>query len=174
MTVRAKTLVKDKFWIVEQNGQKLGTLQKQDDNGWIFLSKKDSREVFHSKESLFTKFGVDVFAENKTTEEEKRVDKWDVKQAEDFEVHGYPCSQKPFNPLWDVQKGLPLYTKTPKSKSMFCAGYYIVKFETVNWRKAYCPKIITLQRYPYKGPIKSKTEMVAQLNEALKNTDKTD
>ena len=171
MTVRAKTLVKDKFWIVEQNGQKLGTLQKQDDNGWIFLSKKDSREVFHSKESLFTKFGVDVFAENKTTEEEKRVDKWDVKQAEDFEVHGYPCSQKPFNPLWDVQKGLPLYTKTPKSKSMFCAGYYIVKFETVNWRKAYCPKIITLQRYPYKGPIKSKTEMVAQLNEALKNSD---
>jgi hypothetical protein len=57
---------------------------------------------------------------------------------------------------------------------MFCAGYYIVKFETVNWRKAYCPKIITLQRYPYKGPIKSKTEMVAQLNEALKNSDKTD
>ena len=89
------------------------------------------------------------------------------------EVHGYPCSQKPHNPLWDVQKNLPLYTKTPKSKSMFCAGYYIVKFETVNWRKAYCPKIITLQRYPYKGPIKTKTEMVAQLNEALKNSDKT-
>lgn len=171
MTVRAKTLVKDKFWIVEQNGEKLGTLQKQENNGWIFLSKKDSRQVFHTKESLFTKFGVDVFAEQQIREEEKRVDKWDVKQAEDFEVHGYPCSQKPYNPLWDVQKNLPLYTKTPKSKSMFCAGYYIVKFETVNWRKAYCPKIITLQRYQYKGPMKSKTEMVAQLNEALKNSD---
>ena len=171
MTVRAKTLVKDKFWIVEQNGEKLGTLQKQENNGWIFLSKKDSRQVFHTKESLFTKFGVDVFAEQQAQEEEKRVDKWDVKQAEDFEVHGYPCSQKPYNPLWDVQKNLPLYTKTPKSKSMFCAGYYIVKFETVNWRKAYCPKIITLQRYQYKGPMKSKTEMVAQLNEALKNSD---
>ena len=173
MTVRAKTLVKDKFWIVEQNGQKLGTLQKQADNGWIFLSKQDNREVFHTQESLFTKFGFGVFDEAnvKKPEEEKTVDKWDVKQAESFEVHGYPCSQKPYNPLWDVQKNLPLYTKTPKSKSMFCAGYYIVKFETVNWRKAYCPKIITLQRYPYKGPIKSKTEMVAQLNEALKNSD---
>jgi len=171
MTVRAKTLVKDKFWIVEQNGQKLGTLQKQHDNGWIFLSKKDSRQVFHTEESLFTKFGFNIFDETLQQEQEKRVDKWDVKQAEDFEVHGYPCSQKPYNPLWDVQKGLPLYTKTPKSKSMFCAGYYIVKFETVNWRKAYCPKIITLQRYQYKGPIKSKTEMVAQLNEALKNSD---
>ena len=173
MTVRAKTLVKDKFWIVEQNGQKLGTLQKQADNGWIFLSKADNREVFHTQESLFTKFGFGMFDEAnvKKPEEEKTVDKWDVKQAESFEVHGYPCSQKPYNPLWDVQKNLPLYTKTPKSKSMFCAGYYIVKFETVNWRKAYCPKIITLQRYPYKGPIKSKTEMVAQLNEALKNSD---
>ena len=174
MTVRAKTLVKDKFWIVEQNGQKLGTLQKQADNGWIFLSKQDKRQVFHTQESLFTKFGFGIFDEIDTQEQEKTVDKWDVKQAEQFEVHGYPCSQKPFNPLWDVQKGLPLYTKTPKSKSMFCAGYYIVKFETVNWRKAYCPKIITLQRYKYKGPMKSKTEMVAQLNDALKNSDKTD
>jgi len=170
MTVRAKTLVKDKFWIVEQNGQKLGTLSKQDDNGWIFLSKKDQRQVFHTQESLFTKFGFEIFDNVEKQTQEKSVDKWDVKQAEQFEVHGYPCSQKPYNSLWDVQKGLPLYTKTPKSKSMFCAGYYIVKFETVNWRKAYCPKIITLQRYKYKGPLKSKTEMVAQLNDALKNS----
>ena len=171
MTVRAKTLVKDKFWIVEQNGQKLGTLQKTEDNWSIFLSKVDKRQVFHTQESLFTKFGFNIFENTQVRElEEKTVDKWDVKQAENFEVHGYPCSQKPYNPLWDVQKNLPLYTKTPKSKSMFCAGYYIVKFETVNWRKAYCPKIITLQRYPYKGPMKSKTEMVATLNEALKNS----
>ena len=169
MTVRAKTLVKDKFWIVEQNGQKLGTLQKQENNGWIFLSKQDQRQVFHTQESLFTKFGFNIF-DDTIKEQEKSVDKWDVKQAENFEVHGYPCSQKPYNPLWDVQKNLPLYTKTPKSKSMFCAGYYIVKFETVNWRKAYCPKIITLQRYKYEGPMKSKTEMVARLNDALKNT----
>jgi len=174
MTVRAKTLVKDKFWIVEQNGQKLGTLQKQADNGWIFLSKQDNKEVFHTQESLFTKFGFGIFDTDNTKSEDVSVDKWDVKQAEQFSVHGYPCSQKPYNPLWDVQKGLPLYTKTPNSKSMFCAGYYIVKFETVNWRKAYCPKIITLQRYKYKGPIKSKTEMVAQLNDALKNSNKTD
>jgi hypothetical protein len=171
--IKAKTLIKDKLWIIKQNGEKLGTLQKKDENGWIFLSKKDKRQVYHTQESLFQKFGFNIFKEEKkeVVEEEKSVDKWDVKQAENFEVHEYPCSQKPYNPIWDVQKGLPLYTKTPKSKSMFCAGYYIVKFETVNWRKAYCPKIITLQRYRYKGPIKSKTEMVSQLNEALKNSD---
>ena len=64
MTVRAKTLVKDKFWIVEQNGQKLGTLQKQSDNGWIFLSKQDKRQVFHTEESLFTKFGFNIFEQS--------------------------------------------------------------------------------------------------------------
>ena len=66
MTVRAKTLVKDKFWIMEQNGEKLGTLQKQEDNGWIFLSKQDKndRQVFHTQESLFTKFGFGIFDES--------------------------------------------------------------------------------------------------------------
>ena len=29
MTINAKTLVKDRFWILEEDGQKLGTLQKK-------------------------------------------------------------------------------------------------------------------------------------------------
>ena len=64
MTVKAKTLIKDKFWIVEQNGQKLGTLQKKEDNGWVFLNKQDKRQVYHTQESLFTKFGFNIFDEN--------------------------------------------------------------------------------------------------------------
>ena len=85
MTVRAKTLVKDKFWIVEENGTKLGTLQKQADNGWIFLSKQKETQVFHTQESLFKKFGFHIFNEP-VKQEEKEVDKWDVKQAERIEV----------------------------------------------------------------------------------------
>ena len=75
MTVRAKTLVKDKFWIVEQNGQKLGTLQKQADNGWIFLSKQDKneRQVFHTQESLFTKFGFGIFDESNVKKPEEEI-----------------------------------------------------------------------------------------------------
>ena len=173
MTVKAKTLVKDKFWIVEEHGQKLGTLQKKDDNGWIFLSKADNRQVYVTQESLFKKFGFNIFEPQE--EEQKIVDKWDRLEGEDYNVHGYPCSQKPYNPMFDVQKHLPIYTKTPKSKSVFCAGYYIVYFEKVKWRKAYCPKVITLQRYTYKGPMKSKVEMQQVLNNAIKkqNTNST-
>ena len=149
---------------------------KKDDNGWIFLSKADQRQVYHTQESLFQKFGINIFEENKQAQEQiKSVDKWDRLEGEDYNVHGFPCSQKPYNPMFDVQKHLPIYTKTPKSKSVFCAGYYIVYFEKVKWRKAYCPKVITLQRYPYKGPMKSKVEMQQVLNNAVKeqNTNQT-
>ena len=155
MTVKAKTLVKDKFWIVEENGHKLGTLQKKDDNGWIFLSKADKRQVYHTQESLFQRFGVGIFSHDIVLEPVE-----DEEEANNFFVYGYPGSQKPYNPMFDVQKQLPIYTKTPKSKSLFCAGYYIICFEK-GWRKAYCPKVITLQRYEYKGPIKSKIELIS-------------
>ena len=162
MTVRAKTLVKDKFWIVEENGNKLGTLQKKDNNGWIFLNKADKRQVYITQESLFQKFGINIFEETKEPQQKEIIE-----EQTTFEVHGFACSHKPFNSMFDVQKQLPIYTKTPKSKSQFCAGYYIICFEK-GWRKAYCPKMITLQRYKYKGPIKSKIEMQQVLNNAVK------
>ena len=85
MTVRAKTLVKDKFWIVEQNGTKLGTLQKQESNGWIFLSKQKETQVFHTQESLFQKFGFGIFDQANTKRPEEEI------QKDNFDVHGYPC-----------------------------------------------------------------------------------
>jgi len=163
MEIKAKTLIKDKFWIMEQDGHKLGTLQKQEDNGWIFLSKqnKNQREVFHTQESLFEKFGFGMFDTSNIKTEEDEI------QVDNFDVHGYPCSQHPYNPMFDVQKKLPVYTKTPKSKSQFSAGYYIICFEK-GWRKAYCPKMITLSRYENKGPMKTKIEMQQVLNNAVK------
>jgi len=158
--INAKTLVKDRFWIVEENGQKLGTLQKQDTNGWIFLGKT-TKETFHTKEDIVEKFG-DIFAiQSKVSETPAE------SQSTQYEVHGYPVNQKPYNPVFDVQKQIPMYSKTSKSKSLFGAGYYIIQFPK-GWRKAYCPKLITLQRYPFKGPIKSKIEMQQLLNEANK------
>ena len=165
MSITAKTLIKDKFWIVEQNGEKLGTLQKQDDNGWIFLSKKD-KQIFDTQESLFSRFGFNIFDKSIQTQSES------VQATDDFDVHGYPCSQHPYNPMFNVQKQLPVYTKTPKSKSQFCAGYYIICFEK-GWRKAYCPKMITLSRYDYKGPMKTKLEMQQVLNNAVKEFQNT-
>ena len=95
-----------------------------------------------------------------------------MQATDNFDVHGYPCSQHPYNPMFNVQKQLPVYTKTPKSKSQFCAGYFIICFEK-GWRKAYCPKMITLSRYDYKGPMKTKLEMQQVLNNAVKEFQNT-
>jgi hypothetical protein len=122
--------------------------------------------VFHTSESLFTRFGVDIFEQSNTPKIEDEI------QNDNFEVHNFPCSQHPYNPMFDVQKQLPVYTKTPKSKSQFCAGYYIICFEK-GWRKAYCPKMITLSRYEYKGPMKTKLEMQQVLNNAVKEFQNT-
>ena len=71
--------------------------------------------------------------------------------TDDFEVHGYPCKTKPHNEIFDVKRKLPLYTKTPKSQSFHCAGYYIINFDN-GWMKSYCPKLITLTRNQFEGP----------------------
>mgnify|MGYP003343531863 CR=1 FL=1 len=65
--------------------------------------------------------------------------------------------------MYDIRKKLPLFTKSNQSKSLYCAGYYIIKFEK-GWVKSFCPKLITLNRYPFQGPFMTKEEM----SEALK------
>ena len=44
MTVRAKTLVKDKFWIVERNGSKCGTLRLKN-NELVFYENNSRTET---------------------------------------------------------------------------------------------------------------------------------
>ena len=67
--------------------------------------------------------------------------------------------------FYDVKNRLPLFTKSFKSKSLYCAGYYIIKFDK-GWVKSFCPKLVTLETYDYKGPFKQKLEMREALGKA--------
>ena len=67
--------------------------------------------------------------------------------------------------MYDVQRKLPLFTKSNASKSLYCAGHYVIKFNK-GWVKSFCPKAITIERNPFKGPFKSKIEMKAVLANA--------
>jgi hypothetical protein len=66
--------------------------------------------------------------------------------------------------MYDVRRKLPLFTKSNQSKSLFCAGHYIIKFPK-NWVRSFCPKLITIERYPFTGPFKTEEEA----KEALAN-----
>jgi hypothetical protein len=152
MTVTAKPVLKNKFWIVENEGVRVGTLSKEDD-GFV-MSSKSSVEIFKSENALKKKFGKDFLIakikNNNATQNLK-------------EVHGYPTRTKPFNSMFDIQQKLPLFTKSEKSKSIYCAGYYLVKFN-VNWLKSFCPKLITIERNEFMGPFKTEFEMKAALS----------
>jgi hypothetical protein len=152
----AKPVVKNKFWIVEEGGTKVATIQAIEEGGFAYVYKQ-LREVFPSIKLLSKKYNIEI------TKAEKK--SRDVAEGTTYEIYGYTTPHRPHNILYDVQKHLPIYTKTSKSKSYFCAGYYIIKFNH-NWAKAYCPKAITLNRYEYRGPFKSQEEMLQKLKVA--------
>ena len=58
---------------------------------------------------------------------------------------------------------LPLYVKNDKSKIVYAAGYYCIKYTEI-WAQAFCPKSETLSKYSYFGPFKNKMEMRLKLN----------
>jgi hypothetical protein len=156
--IHAKPIVDGKFWIVERDGQKIATLHKKENNRFV-LSSHNGEVMFNKKQDLTKQFGANFFL---TSEKIK------VTAAEPNECHGYATSCKPFNPMYDVKRRLPLFTKSNASKSLYCAGYYIIKFDK-GWVKSHCPKLITIERYPYKGPFKTEFEMKQVLANAKSN-----
>ena len=155
--IHAKPIIADKFWIVEENGEKIATLRKNEDNRFV-MSNETGVKIYQTKVDLTKEFGKNFFTVKILKESN---------YALPNEVHGYPTSTSPHNPLYDVKRKLPLFTKSEDSKSLYCAGYYTIKFEK-GWVKSFCPKLITLQRYPYKGPFKTEFEMKQVLSNVSK------
>lgn len=155
--IHAKPIVDGKFWIVEQDGEKIATLHKKENNKFI-LSSSNGEVMFNKKEELTKQFGKGFFLTSDKVKVTTAVDQVN-------ECHGYPTSCKPYNAMYDVQRKLPLFTKSNASKSLYCAGYYVIKFDK-GWVKSFCPKAITIERYPSKGPFKSELEMKAVLSNA--------
>jgi alpha-acetolactate decarboxylase len=149
--MKAKTVIDGKFWILENNGINVGILQKDETEKFV-LSSKSEKNVFKDIKSIEKQFGKNFFISSKTETEETAQ-----------EIYGFPTNCKPHNPMYDVKKKLPLFTKSNASKSVYCAGYYAIKFDK-GWVRSFCPKLITVQRYESKGPYKTEIELRQVLN----------
>ena len=149
----AKPVVKNKMWIVESLGTKVGNIMAVDEGGVVYLHN-NQREMFPSIKLLSKKYNIEFVKAEKATKE----------KLDNYDVYGYPTNTQPQNEVLDVQRYLPIYTKGAKSKSFFCAGYYIIKFSST-WVRAYCPKLITLNRYEYEGPYKTQERMIEAMKE---------
>ena len=155
--LHAKPIIPEKFWIVEKAGTKFATLRKSEDNHFV-MSNELGIKVYETKEKLTLEFGKDFFVAKIIKEADN---------AEPNEVHGYATSTTPHNSMFDVKRKLPLFTKSGDSKSLYCAGYYVIRFDK-GWVKSFCPKAITLQRYEYQGPFKTELEMKQVLSNVSK------
>jgi len=145
----ATPVVKNKFWVVENHGNKIATIQAREDGGFVYVHD-NQREYFPSTKDIKRKFNIKFEAAKKITKNTNN------------EVYGYPITGKAYNQVYDVQRKLPIYSKLSKSKSFYCAGYYLIKLNDM-WTTSYCPKNITLNRYEFKGPFKTDKEMQIEL-----------
>jgi hypothetical protein len=155
--LHAKPIIDNKFWIVEKDGEKFATLRKDEDNRFV-LSNHSGIKIYNTKNDITKHFGKDFFIVKIVKEAEHSLP---------TEVHGYNSSCIPHNSMYDIKRKLPLFTKSKDSKSLYCAGYYVIKFDK-GWVKSFCPKLITLQRYDYKGPFKTELEMKQMLSSVSK------
>lgn len=155
----AKPIVENTFWIVEENGSKVGTLQRSENCVNLRLLAPRSEFIrFSSIEELTQKYDLHFAVANDVLRPED--------EAEVTDIRGYPLNiNKAYNSVFDVTRNLPIYTKTETSSSYFCAGYYILGFAK-GWQPAFCPKLATLEANPYKGPFTTKEEMKKHLAKA--------
>lgn len=147
MNVISKELIPDKEWILVENDKKVGSLGKSKKG--YYLLKKGERINFKTIDHL----GIELPKKELNSK---------IEFTQHHQIYNFPCSSKPYDPVFNIIKKLPIFTKSKKSKSHFCAGYYIIKFRK-GWVKSFCPKLITLERYPYQGPFKTEHEMKSEL-----------
>jgi hypothetical protein len=149
MTIEARPVVKNKYWIVEKDGRKIATIQAADDG--VVLVEGEQRSKYPSIRVLGTAHNI-RFVNSK-----RRA------QVSENSVYEYPCSSSPYNAIYDLKLRLPLYTTTRKSKSFYCAGYYLVQYEN-HWLTEFCPKKIILTRNRFIGPFRTEQDMLDKLH----------
>ena len=139
--ITAKPVIKNKFWILQNEEGKVGTVEKSK-SGFLLRANGVSEE-FKTIKTIKNKTKI-VFE-----------DPAENQKGFENQVNGFPTDSKPYNAVYNVKDRLPIFTKENKSKSWYAAGYYRV---TINGKTEtmFCPKLILLQRYDYVGPVKTR------------------
>jgi hypothetical protein len=146
MTLIAKPVIDKQFWILQDGNQKIGNVQACDGGYKVKINNQVAQ--FKTIKLVEQRANVEFVSTIKKPKDTPPLLKT---------VHGYPTVGRIYNPIWDLQQKLPLYTKTKKSKSWFAAGWYCVK-KGRKWAVVQDPKLILLQRYQYRGPFQNPTE----------------
>lgn len=141
----AKAVIPNQYWILKQDDRKIGNIQA-DPSGGFQVRINNHVEKFRTIHIIKRQVSIDF--ENNLKCKTPKTNK---------SVHGFPTSHMPHNGVFDVKHQVPLWTKEPRSKSWYAAGWYRVK-QGRDWHTVFCPKLITIQRYAYQGPFTTKEQ----------------
>ena len=172
--IYTKQIVKDKFWIVENSGVKIGTIRLcSSDDFELNIKNIDGGSITNehiSLTELTSRFGERILEakESSVVESNPLSERKALKTSLGL-VEEYPSKHVPYNTETIELKGkqIPTYTKTETSKVRYAAGYYGVRF-AVDWRWFYGGKLDTLNTYEFIGPFKTKSEMQNETKLAIK------
>lgn len=144
--------ISDVAWLVNRGGERIGILNQDIQDKFIYISGKDTVN-FHGEQEVRDFFGNIKLFEEQIDQPVVNPDKFYVKG---FEID-YP---EPYA----IQEGdsgydpaLPLYTKLEGSDVYYAAGYYCIHFDK-GWKHARAPKATTLYRYGFEGPFQTELE----------------
>ena len=79
---------------------------------------------------------------------------------------GLPTNSPEIYPV--EHEKLPLFKKKENSKTIYVAGYYLLKYHGMGWQHAFCPKVDTYEKYETQGPYLSEWDMNLSLKKARK------
>jgi hypothetical protein len=145
--ILAKNVIKDKFWILEENAKRVGMMNFKDDNYVISLKRKDylARDTKELKN-----LGIEIVVRDYT-------------HGGHLEVMGYPTDQEEVFNVKEIE-GYPTFTKKAASKSTHVAGWYGLKFKN-GWVCSLCPRLSTIKTNQHVGPYKTKMDLKVVLNQ---------
>lgn len=143
--VQAKPIVKNKFWILTSDTGKVGSVRVDPGNVQVRINGR----VFDFKNLRTARDRVGI--------EFDPAPKSRSAPVNPLSVNGYPTDCRPYNPVIDVRRRVPLYTREPNSKSWYAAGWYRIN-QNGSWTTVLCPKKIMLDRYDYQGPFASQAQ----------------
>ena len=148
MTLIAKPVVKNQYWIVTDGKEKVGNVIA--DGSGFEVKLNGSKAHFKNTGAI----------KRNTQIEFQTVDK--KKPASP--LSSFPTPSKTYNNVLDLKRKLHIFTKTPKSKCYHAAGWFVLNQGEPD--VVFCPKYIFVQRYEYSGPYKTETEAKQALNKA--------
>jgi len=149
--------VSDVAWLVKQGDSKLGILNKDVQEKYVYITGKELLKFDNEDEVCATFGNIELFS-NQVSESHQKQDT--------YYINGFAVDyEEPFaieEDHADYNPKLPLYTKIEGNKVYYAAGYYCINFEK-GWKQANGPKLATLLKYGFTGPFKTEMEIRQQL-----------